>query len=497
MNIIPSSNTKEYGWRQFCYKWIKDTKDQGDIITASMAIDILREFFGSERPILLLIDELSKAKEYDITVITAVGNILDTFGDVDVIVSSLSPNYIKNLVTTESQRSIKYTILRPLVDFEYMKDASKLWVNDFLTFSRIKVDNVFVLHLLKSIYLMVSGDPRSLQYLSKDVLSRPDNSSVLKKLSTWLDAEYCDVIKYLSDQIALLLRNQNGFPLSIDLKDLDLFALNAVPFSEESSEFRIQLESGIIFLQREEEKSFYPAIRAYHLFLAIFSLKIDPQWKNENLSPRLKAFNTLFSGSIDSRISEVWERCIVMTIFSRAFSGAYLNDVFGTTDLPIHFFKDPVIKKASTKITFKTVKESTIFLPFKNQIAIDCFVYTNKLHIYTQKKIAISSVVEKSPTFIRAKTIKNIILHELGLFGNDNLGIIHIIFYDWGSVDIESHTEVVKKILDELLAMDQSKSSVAYGFVDRFRNNIHIVNRKGISNWILPSFLPVAYLTNE
>jgi hypothetical protein len=50
-----------------------------------------------------------------------------------------------------------------------------------------------------------------------------------------------------------------------------------------------------------------------------------------------------------------------------------------------------------------------------------------------------------------------------------------------------------KDILNEFTAME-NKSLEVEKFIIKFPMNIHIVNREGIRNWILPSFLPIAYL---
>jgi hypothetical protein len=83
MNIIP------FNWDLFCKQW---NQEEANDCCAKIAIESLREFFGKERPVLLLIDELSKAKfDYDKIVMSDIGTLLDSYGDVDVIISSLSP----------------------------------------------------------------------------------------------------------------------------------------------------------------------------------------------------------------------------------------------------------------------------------------------------------------------------------------------------------------------------------------------------------------------
>jgi hypothetical protein len=390
MNII----NETYNWEMFCsLGWLSDERNDLEAFTA---INILRNFFGEERPVLLLIDEISKAKfdsysNYDDKVITDVGVILDSYGDIDVIVSSLSPNYIRALITQKSQRGIDYSILYPLIDFDYMKNESNSWIDHIIPNSK-NIKNKFILNLIKATYLMVSGDPRSLEYLANEVFRlRHPNTSIFfheleKKCCDNNNNNYCSILEYLSGQTALLLKEKNDLPESIEIDILDEFALNSVPFSDDSSEFRMKLETGIIFLQRVEPgKQFYSAIRAYHLIKAIFSVNTDLQWSNYNLSPRLQGFKTLFSNISNMDISDIWERSIDMTIFSRAYSGGKLNKVFGTMTMPSVDIMGPlIVRKASSNYSFNTIEEGTLFNPSAFYKGLDGFLLTNSLYIYTQ-----------------------------------------------------------------------------------------------------------------
>jgi hypothetical protein len=161
MNIVPSLS-EVYDWEMFCLQW---NEEEANDLSAETAIRLLRFFFGKKRPVLLLIDELSQAKfGYDKIVITEVGNLLDNYGNLDVIISSLPPNHITDLVTSNSQRNINYSILRPLIDFDDMRIECNNWIDAIIPIS-LKV-NDFVLNLIRSTYLLVSGDPRSLEYFA-------------------------------------------------------------------------------------------------------------------------------------------------------------------------------------------------------------------------------------------------------------------------------------------------------------------------------------------
>ena len=94
-------------WRDFADRYPCHNLD---VFTA---VKILRHVFGSERPVLLLIDEISRAKN-SVAVATSFGEVLDLIGDCDVVVSALSPGFVADLMSG-SQRPIKYVVLAPLL----------------------------------------------------------------------------------------------------------------------------------------------------------------------------------------------------------------------------------------------------------------------------------------------------------------------------------------------------------------------------------------------
>jgi hypothetical protein len=93
---------------------------------------------------------------------------------------------------------------------------------------------------------------------------------------------------------------------------------------------------------------------------------------------------------------------------------------------------------------------------------------------------------------------------------------VHIIFYEWGCIDEYGPTKIKKDIIAELEEMrmkippdnevalpelvqqfNKDRGAVR-SFVEEFGEiNIHVVNRPTIENWLLPSFLPIAYLATD
>lgn len=104
-------------------------------LSAIDSVRILRKVYGDNRRILLLIDELSKATPHDVSdkaIMKEIGSVLDYFGDVDAIVSSLSLEYVKD-VLTDTKRPIQYVILGSLLNYGLGHKECVEWANYLLS----------------------------------------------------------------------------------------------------------------------------------------------------------------------------------------------------------------------------------------------------------------------------------------------------------------------------------------------------------------------------
>ena len=70
------------------------------------AVDLLQYFFGKNKRMLILVDEISKANDAP-TVMEEISVILNMYKDIDFVGSALSPKYIHKLVIG-SQRDVIY-----------------------------------------------------------------------------------------------------------------------------------------------------------------------------------------------------------------------------------------------------------------------------------------------------------------------------------------------------------------------------------------------------
>ncbi len=101
---------------------------------------------------LILVDEISKA-EVGSKVMSQLGEVLDQYCECDVLVSSLSPGYVQELLTG-SQRPVSYVVLPPLLERGLGRTECYNWAD--LLLNRIGIDNVnpFKTNMLRKVYIM-------------------------------------------------------------------------------------------------------------------------------------------------------------------------------------------------------------------------------------------------------------------------------------------------------------------------------------------------------
>lgn len=99
-------------------------------IDPTIAVEVLREIFGNRR-VLILVDNIKKAakleKGGDDAVMGAICTLLSNDGTVDVLVSALSPTYMRNLVLRQWRCPIYHVPLSPLHDLEQGRVECELW----------------------------------------------------------------------------------------------------------------------------------------------------------------------------------------------------------------------------------------------------------------------------------------------------------------------------------------------------------------------------------
>jgi len=117
------------------------------------AVRVLLNTFGESKRVLILVDEIAHVydEEKRNEIISGLGGILDEFPQVDIVVSALSPQYIKELATN-CNREVNYVPLPPLWDTAPGKEKFVRWADNFMKDFQCPHRKVF-LSMLRSSYL--------------------------------------------------------------------------------------------------------------------------------------------------------------------------------------------------------------------------------------------------------------------------------------------------------------------------------------------------------
>jgi len=305
------------------------------VLTASMAIRLLKNVFGADRPVLILIDELVKAPlGSQAEIMGEIGGLLDVYDDVDIVVSSLAPTFITDLVRA---RPLKFVVMHSLQESDLGRFECLEWANtliDEITSAGVVLDDN-VKAMLQNSYLLLSGFPRGLENLVTE----------FQKRKYWVD-----IVHYLITSPAtkislpiLLLKITRGFvravyegddsqPTMVSEPDLGainkealitcLFSAPAV-FSVNDPTFRDMVNTGDVLIARQlSHTKFTPYMRAMDV-LSYLDTMLCSDFSNEGLGrilgAKLAAARSILDGMFTcSRISLWFEKIITLTIVSRS-----------------------------------------------------------------------------------------------------------------------------------------------------------------------------------
>ena len=334
-------------------QWCDFSKDI-EAMSALDAVRLLRRIFGAARPVLVLVDELSKATKYDATAMAELGVLLNRDGDAHVVVSSLSPAYIAKLLYG-SQRRISYVILAPLDASDLGQQECKAWAESFIS----PTTNPFKANLLRSAYLLASGHPRSLEQLVQAFTSKVDWGDVAPFV---LDGSVPSLLH------ALALETSKAAPaivtsLSMDALEL-VFSAKLIKVEASDTEravlFRRLLESGAVFICRGQGSMFSPAITGASIVDVLASLPSQTK-----LGLRGQAAKVLFQDILETTIADWWERCVDLTMVCRSLDRDKLHRVFGVgeavglkrTEAPL------TVRKATNDQDLKVANVNELVVP--------------------------------------------------------------------------------------------------------------------------------------
>ena len=239
-------------WKSFCVEF-----EDYHHVSGVQAISILRHIFGEDRRVLVLVDELAKIEGdgSDKLVARQIGAILDDSGLNEVLVSSLSPQYINTLLSG-NDRQIKCIIFESLIESDLGREQTKVWADKLLEEHCSAPDrtvDIFAKTFLQSIFLLCSGHPRSVQYLVESFGSDTcwfRTIAVLKEygvdvtLPQLLSSVNMDFLEFVNPVRDIIVKQ-------IDPSDENVSNLERVlklNFLDEDVIYRRELENGAVYI---------------------------------------------------------------------------------------------------------------------------------------------------------------------------------------------------------------------------------------------------------
>jgi hypothetical protein len=477
-------------------------------LSLSNAISLLRRVFGGNRPFLLLVDEISKAKN-DFKVISEISTLLNGDANFDAIVSALSPGYVKSLVTG-SQRPIMYVILPPLID-------EKLGMKESLLFAKkiyrealeqgVPSEDIdpFRLRIVENAYLLTSGHPRSVEKMVTAFQSENNN-----KLISFLSPK--------EDMFDLFvgLMVEWGTALTINNTDKDnMMAIFRTPSicSVNDANFRRLLESGNIMIKSSD--TFGREYSVTTTFSNILDLsKFDKSSICVPYGDSIGDFCGCLKTFKSSKISVWWENAIALTICLRSQNLKEISLIKNQKIFPKHPFKLKVARDED----FDNFYQEELLIPddfpqkgFDFRVSF-AHAFTNYT-FYGQVKIALTpkrtfeELVKKS---VIASVIDHFQRTSTASLKN-RLDNLQFVFYIWESSNVLKSSNISKITINdsdvnerfEDLDFDMNSNQILRSDVQKYfqeislTDRIHVMCQQDLEKWLTPSFLIIPMMVKN
>ena len=309
-------------WKAFLEKFNAE-----ESFLACDAVDMLRRLFGLNRPVLLLVDELSKATN-DKAVMTDLGGVLAEDDNCDVVVTSLSPAYVLELLSG-SQRPITYVPVLPLLsttaDLSVGKKECKLWAKKVQRAAGGDL-TPFQLNVLEHAYLLASGHPRSLEYMIKKFKAEDVGAGIVSEIKD-------DRLQSLIIEVARQVEGRDVSVKVMTAKQLEDFVFTAPMYlSVADTQFRELLEKGTIFIHSKKssggEDEFTTAVQARSFLTKVIGRK-DFHRLGSDETPCTREAGKLLKNLGSEKVSTWWERFLDTTIICRSYSFTSIVNLFG------------------------------------------------------------------------------------------------------------------------------------------------------------------------
>jgi hypothetical protein len=311
-------------WAQFVAKFKNVT------ISATEAVQMIHEGYGGEpRRVLLCVDELSKAGPDDEVIMDQLGSVLGRDGNCDVVVTSLSLEYLQNL-TTASQRPVLYVPLHPLASDAHplAAEAATAVLN---ACGGADLSGVpYKVGFLKSAHILASGHPRTLAKLEKQLKDGTTTVALadeLKKL-----ANVCSSFDFLWGLCQQVVSIPSCLVAPGDPANVRLI-LSTVEHLETSVQLRSAMNRSYVQLCGPAASGSYRVTTTLAVLLRLAVAALTPGGLSPCAPPStplsseqkaIHAFGALLGSVKETAVPSVpllWERCRMLSTVMRMLDG--------------------------------------------------------------------------------------------------------------------------------------------------------------------------------
>ena len=526
-----------YPWSSFREEFLKY-----ESLTVYEAINISRRLYGENRRVLVLVDELSKARPEgvgDKQVMRELGYVLNHCDFADVIVSSLSIEYVINLVSG-SQRPIEYVPMPPMVDAGLGEEETEAWARNLTGGEMGKMKHVY--NILKSVHLLASGHPRSIEYLLRSYETNMQWQEVIKCIRNNCTGAmiFSKVLKatnlifpsgLLETGLRGTLEKEQAIELVLDTLCQDPTRLRE--FSERGAVYVTKVSGqscmrlGDFLAELSDRKQLYTTLdfpfsnlsKAAKLYIGLARAPytrstLTIMTSIPASSDELFIKDKLVSEDAALDLSYLWELSVALTIVSRAEASQNIDviDVFCIPDIstcPSLSVRcaahEGDLAISSDQVCNELVVPPQYFSGFDARIT---FVRSSgePVFIYGQIKIAAPSLPLAK---VCVKSIVSTLLHHFRTHGSrfqECVADIHLAFYIW--IDLPEPTATVSEVIAllpsylsgpktvKLLGPSPSECKAIIDFMSTYgMTNIHLIGMAQLDEWLIPTLRPVPRFT--
>eukprot|EP01031_Cornospumella_fuschlensis_P029467 gene29467-35567_t len=330
---MASPGSKVPSWEAFAEDF---RQSSSAFLNVDDAAKVLRQVYGQERRLLVLVDDIRKAQPGDsnsdsdsdskrnmmITLLRKLGNLQASDGMSDVLVSSLTARYISDLLGASYWQQI-FVVLTPLPHRGLGDSETQRWSAELVQRASQEGRSVdaSVAKLLRSTHLLCSGHPSTVERLVRSY-QRPDDWSRISMLLTGDPKKKCSAAKLLPDLASTVAAVTQLDDVRIDSATLE-YVLSAGVVSEDDLCSYMLERPGYAFLVSVRSESGEIEKRRYQVSMVLAEFLSVMKCDNPDSLPPVgkvawELFRPLLHLSSEAKLGTWFKRSVALTTVVRS-----------------------------------------------------------------------------------------------------------------------------------------------------------------------------------